>query len=112
MGESPCSVPEADNFQTLIGVVDPINDPVGTENNFTQFRTSKFRDYAAAFWECAKRQRHIKQLVAQPFGCNGIMRRNIGNNALQIAQSVVGEEYFEIHCGMRLRASSNGMRRP
>jgi hypothetical protein len=110
--KSARAMPEADNFKALVVVIHPINDPVGTENNFAQFRSAKFRHDAPAFWKSFQRQRRIKQLVAHAFGGNEIVGRNLGDDALQIIQRVVGEEYFEIHCGMRWRASSKGMRSP
>src|SRR5208283_840241 len=101
-----------DDFKALVGVIHPKDGAVGAENNFAQLRLPEFRHHAAAFWECVKRQCSVKQLVAQLFGGDGIVRRNVGNDALQIVQRDFGEEYFEIHWGMRWRASSKGMRSP
>jgi len=41
-------MPEADNFKALVVVIHPINDPVGAENNFAQFRSPEFRHDAPA----------------------------------------------------------------
>ena len=84
MRKSARTMPKADDFEAAIGVIYPVNDSVGTGNNFTKFRTPKFWHHAASFREGAKRKRPVKQLIAQPFGSDGIVRSNIGNNALQI----------------------------
>jgi hypothetical protein len=54
MGKSARSVPEADDFKALIGVVHPKDDAVGAENNFAQLRLPEFRHPAAAFREGVK----------------------------------------------------------
>src|ERR1019366_6385685 len=110
--KSACAVPEADNLNLFVVTPQPINDAIGAENNFAQFGSPEFRQDAPAFWKSFQRQRRIKQLVAHAFGGEGIVGRNVGDDALQIIQRVGGEEYFEIHCGMRWRASSKGMRSP
>jgi hypothetical protein len=71
--KSACAMPEADNFKALVVVIHPINDPVGTENNFAQFGSPEFRHDAPAFWKSFQRQRRIKQLVAHAFGGKGIV---------------------------------------
>src|ERR1035441_10133908 len=52
--KSARAMPEADNFKALVIVIHPINDPVGTENNFAQFRPPEFRHDAPAFWKIGR----------------------------------------------------------
>jgi len=101
MGKSAGSVPETDDFKASIDIVHPVDDSKGTENNLAQFQVPEFWHHAASFREGTKRQSRVEQLVAQPSGSDGILGRNVSNNPLQIVYCVVGEEYLEIHWGMR-----------
>ena len=101
MRKATRTVPEANNFQIFIREVRPINNAVGTKNYFAQFEPLKFRHHASAFRKSAKRQRGIKQLIAQSLGGGWMVGRDVADDALQIIQRVVGEEYLEIHWGMR-----------
>jgi hypothetical protein len=105
-------MPEANDFQTIVRAVYAVDDAIRAENNFTELRAPKFGDHAATLGESPQGKRCIEQLTSHPLGGRNIIERYVGNDPLQIAQGVGGEEDFEVHWGMRLRASSSEMRSP
>jgi len=80
-GKPAGSVPESDNFQTVVGIIYTVNNSIRTKDDFTQLRAPKLRHNTAPLRKRAERQSGIKQLPTQTFRCNRIVRRKVRNDA-------------------------------
>ena len=79
-GESARGVPESDDVNALVVLLEPVNDAIGTANHFPQIRLLKFRHGAADFGKVRDIFGMSYQFVTQP-GCRiGIMLGDIADN--------------------------------
>jgi hypothetical protein len=105
-------MPEPYDFQAIVDGVHAVDDAIRTKNNLPQMWAQKLGDDPATLRKSRQGPGRIEQLIPHPLGGYNIIESDIGDDPFQIVQGVGEEEDFEVRWGIRLRASSRGMRSP
>jgi hypothetical protein len=112
VGKSPCTMPEADNLNLFLVTPQPIDNAIGTADNFAQIRLPEFRHLAADFRKIRQTFGAGDQFKTEP-GCGiGIMLGNVADDLRQICLRRGRDDYLPAHEAILALTCSMGMPSP
>src|ERR1035437_7709832 len=110
--KSPRAMPEADNLNLFPVVSQPVNDTVGTADDFAQVWLTEFRHHASDFRKIRQAFGAGDQFKAEPGGGIGIMLGDVTDDVCQIRLRRGGDDYLPAHEAILALTCSMGMPSP